>query len=895
MLAVLVLLAAPSASAQVKPPAVTLGTPDRPVRIGGAQATRWEYLGATVIRLHGPCRLRSGATVVSADGAIVWLNEKGAGALMAVDFYVEQNVQIIRLGRVQDAPPRLYARMQTRMGVVFGLREIPAVEPPVRLGLYGRALKARHPDRPLPWKPLTAEEKLFRAREFSFVAKTYIVEREEKLVRFILHGDAKVETADATLFADNVIIWTESPEQEEGKETAPEAGRLTGVYAQGSVVFFGPEGSLRADEFYLNTLTEEGIATDAIIRGRQEVTGIPMTFAAKEVQQIDRYTLLAREGYFTTTHFLDPNYRFSARTHRVVHERSRLAFTRRGESEEIAPSGPFASAPPDSMIISGRSNFFQVGPYKIFYLPFLARDFGSGSFLLRTLRFGSDSKFGTFIKTAWNPYDLGFYRNDWSEVTLNLDWYSKRGFGVGADVQYEAPSRFGFLTTYHISDQETAERDGMPVTQRSRGRVLWRHREFLAYDWRADIEFAYRSDRDFLPVFFEQEFEEGKAQETLIYLRKTVDNRAYTALLSARVNDFDTYIERLPELAFRWFDQPFLNDRLLFTDTTTLSYLKLRHDDDLGLTDPDATGRFDTSNEVAMPLDLGGILFEPYVGGDFTLFSNQATSNSPDPRFSGSYGIRMGTNFYRTFPAESAFFDIHGIRHILSPSLNYRHRYYVSEEPDKYIMYDEEIDDRDREHEVALRLRSRWQTKRGLPGQRNSVDFLTMDLDYLTYPGDRGHNKDRDDFLQFNAVWRFSDRLTLFSRDNKFNLSEGQIEVANIGFTYRLWKPIRFTYEHDWVRRAVGQDRSISTIKLSYSPEWSRWQLDLEQRYDLNGEGSDTSDRNDQWLTNIIALSRDLNGWRLIINAEFNQGVRGDAGIGFQLQPTALMGRRVEL
>jgi len=886
---------AQAAAAQMKPPEVVLGTPQRPVRIAAPSATRWTYLGATVIRLQGPCRLRSGATVVSAEGAILWLNEQATGDETAVDVYAEGNVQVSRLRRAEAAQPHLYARLVTRIGVVFEMKAIPEVAPPVRLGLYARALQSRYPGRPLPWKPLTEEEKVFRAREFSFLAKTYVIEREKDQMRFVLHGDVRVETADATLLADNVVLWTEAPEQKaEGAAATPEAGRLTGFYAQGSVVFFGPEGSLRADEFYLDTLTEEGIGTHVILRSREEATGMPVTFAAAEAQQVDRYTLLARDGYFSTTPFVDPNYSIWARTFRVVHDRPSLAFTRPKETETIAPSGPFASAPPQSMIVSGRNTFFRIGPYKIFYWPFIARDFGPGTYLLRTFRFGSDSELGTFFKTAWNPYDLGLYRNDWSEVTLNLDWYSERGIGMGADVQYETPTGFGFVTTYRISDQGDTERDGSPLTETNRGRVLWRHREFLAYDWRLDLEFAYRSDRDFLPTFFREEFEEGKAQETLLYLRKIVENRAYTVLLTTRINDFDTYVERLPELAFRWFDQPFWNSRLLFSDQTTLSYLKLRFDD-LGLSDPDATGRFDTSNEVALPLDLGRVWFEPYVGGDFTYFSSQADGSGGDTRFAGRYGFRSGTNFYRTYPAESAFFDIHGIRHILTPTLNYQHLYYVSDAPTKYTIYDDEIDGRDREHEVHFRLRSRWQTRRGVPGERRTVDFLTMDTDFFFYPGDRGHNAGRDDFLGFNAVWRYSDRLTLFSRDNKFNLTDGHLDVANFGFKYRLWKPLRFTYEHDWVRREGGADRSISTVKLSYSPQWSRWQLDLEQRYDFNGKASSTSDRDEQWLTNIIALSRDLNGWRLIINAEFNQGVSGGSGLTFQLQPTALTARRVEL
>ena len=679
-----------------------------------------------------------------------------------------------------------------------------------------------------------------------------------------------------------------------------------------------------------------------------------MVFSSPAMRELDRNTLLAREGYVTTCEFGVPDYRIAGHNIRVVQGSSRFTWsptteTRKAqqgdqtkdagsqaggataspESRPPAPAGgtaatetaagktaPSAVPPkdgtaegkpapapegqryaPDSIVVSTRDNVFYVGPYPIFYWPHLARDVKSGGYLLRSIRFESSKEFGPTVKTNWNLYDLGLYYNEWSNATLNLDYYGKRGLGTGVDFEYEGPSRFGFLTTYYIHDRADTELGGQAVEKADRGRILWRHRELLEDDWRADVEFAWRSDRNFLPVYFEKEFFEGKPQETLLYLRKLDDNRAYTGLLKVRVNDFDTTVERLPEFGLDWLAEPFWQNRLLWNSKTAVSYLKLKFDDDRNLENPDGTARFDTEHSVSYPFNIGWLQLDPYAGGAFTAYSNQANSNNAAGRLATFYGLRAGTDFYRTYDAENELFDVHGIRHIITPTLNYRHTFFVSEPPTGFTQYDAAIDGRDKSQDILFRLRNRWQTKRGPADDRRSVDFLTADIDFNIFPGNAGLNAAKEDFIELNSKWQVNEYFALTSNRTRYNLEQSQFDVINAGFDLTYWQPIRINYSHDFIRGADGaMTHSISVVKLAYQPEWSRWRVEIQQNYDFKGDKTVNGVKRPKNLGTILAVSRDLHCWLLTLAVEYTKGKKaGGTTFRVQLQPKFLSANPVEL
>jgi hypothetical protein len=241
--------------------------------------------------------------------------------------------------------------------------------------------------------------------------------------------------------------------------------------------------------------------------------------------------------------------------------------------------------------------------------------------------------------------------------------------------------------------------------------------------------------------------------------------------------------------------------------------------------------------------------------------------------------------------------NIHGIRHILTPTLNYARLFYITDPPGRYIQYDRSIDARDLSEEILFRLRNRWQTKRGEPDHLRSVDFLTLDLDFNFFPGKAGSNLGRDDFIELNTKWRVNDNVTLSSSRTRYDLARSQFNLVNFGVELTYWQPIAIAYSHDFIRPPDPRRRtkSISTLKLAYRPTWSRWQIELQESYDFNGQTGREGERNPKVLSSAIALTRELHCWQLILSAEANKGWGANTSLSIHLRPTFLTARTVEL
>jgi hypothetical protein len=906
----------PAYVAAQEPPKLLLGASDQSIRVSAANGKRWPKKNDAVVWLDGPCYLQSGETMVTAQNAILWLSGGDKPGQSILDVYAEKNVKITRNGVIKPQTTPFYARISTEVGMVFSIEKFTAIEKEGKEEdenkLYIAAFKVRYPGQLPPGSILPLEGGLLTQLGLQFYAQSYSFETKENVTRAILHGDARVDVKGSKLYADNIVAWM----QQAGSASASGTGgswKPLGVYAEGSVLYITADQTVRADAMYVDMVTYEGIATNAVVRSNTDISKIPFTFASGEVRILDQHNVFAAEGFMSTCEYSDPHY--GVKGHDILITSGSPKFEPDGQQKTGVP--PLKGAPkrkatattPESVVVSSLRNVFYLGPVPVFYWPYVAHDIQSGGFLLRSISFEGNSRTGPVFRTAWNPYDLGVYRNDWSEATLHLDYYFDHGMAFGLDFEYEGPTRVGFITTYFLSDSEDKSFEGTPFDSGSRGRFLWRHREFLDYNWRADIEVSYLSDATFLPQFFQQEFENGKEQETLIYLRKIDDNRMYTGLLSMRINDFQNYVERQPELGFYWLGQPIWGDRVVWTTRNTLSYLHLRQDEGLGVDDPNATFRVDSSHELAIPLRFSWLQVEPFVGVDVTGYSNQADSDSATVRIMAAYGVRAAAEFYRTYVAESEFFNVHGIRHIFNPSFTLQHVFLSSRPHTDFTQYDQ-VDARDEVAEAILRLHNRFQTKRGKPDNMESVDFLTVDLDLHLFANEKltpvatspafPTPPQFDNYVELNAAWLLNDHWKVTTSRTRFNLDQGQFDVLNGGITMTYWQPVKISVEQDMIKGQFGgPDRSITTLKVGYKPKGSRWELEFEEKYDWNGKDVATghSDNNPKNLSTALAFSRDLHCWRLTISLTLNQaaGGGGGTGFGFKLTPILFTGKNVEL
>ena len=89
---------------------------------------------------------------------------------------------------------------------------------------------------------------------------------------------------------------------------------------------------------------------------------------------------------------------------------------------------------------------------------------------------------------------------------------------------------------------------------------------------------------------------------------------------------------------------------------------------------------------------------------------------------------------------------------------------------------------------IALRIgtQQRWQTKRGMPGRRRIIDWITLDSNITWFP-----DADRDNFgkslglLDYDFRWHVGDRLTLASSGLFDFFDQGQQVISVGGFLQR--------------------------------------------------------------------------------------------------------------
>jgi hypothetical protein len=95
----------------------------------------------------------------------------------------------------------------------------------------------------------------------------------------------------------------------------------------------------------------------------------------------------------------------------------------------------------------------KVGEKTIFRWPFLRSNLQRPDVPLRSVHAGYDRTWGTSVESRWYLSRLlGLQEHKGTESTLELDYYSKRGFGSGVEIDYEREDYFGRLLGYIIRD-----------------------------------------------------------------------------------------------------------------------------------------------------------------------------------------------------------------------------------------------------------------------------------------------------------------------------------------------------------------------------------------------------------------------------------------------------------
>ncbi|MHC4570988.1 MAG: LPS-assembly protein LptD [Planctomycetota bacterium] len=686
------------------------------------------------------------------------------------------------------------------------------------------------------------------------------------------------------LLADNTVIFysrqqLEAMEEEAEAEDILGRGPVKAVYMSGDVVMTEGRRTIRADEIYYNFQEKKALAINAVMRNYDVDRGIPIYVRAAKLRQLAENKFAAENITLTTSEFYLPQISVNASS-AIITDTTTI-------DEQM---GKLSDSSYDAEL---RDIRLKVRDKTIFHWPFMRSNLQRPDIPLKSIHVSRDNTFGTSFETRWHLSRLlGLREPEGTESTLALDYYEKRGVGIGAEIDYVRENYFGQLLGYVIrdsgEDRLSRSRKNLEPPRELRGRFYWRHKHFLPYNWQLTAGVAYASDEHFIEGYYRSEFNVGVAQETYIHLKRIEDNWGLSILGKGRINDFADELEELPSVEYHLTGQSLFDDRFTLYNDTQVSRLRQTISDNHPKAISQEQYAFVSHRiELDMPINYAPFKIVPFVAGTFgyddrsgftrSLVDGTGTGSfGEDEVWFGEAGVRASAQYWKVYPnVKSKLWDLNQLRHIIKPQLT-------------AVLYEESDSVVEQRNTLNFAVSQRLQTKRGgtrdrnkgAPGQpspgdkQRTVDWMRLDMDvtWVEDSEDAGtsgpdrfiwnrpivplrvlstpqiFNGDLDSELQrfemygprrnyFGAdyVWRLSDTTAVLS-DMNFDMQSGVVQQFNIGFSHLRWPNLSYYIGSRYLRRTdiLGEKGTNAfTFAVTYTID-PRYTLILAQQYDFD-------------------------------------------------------------
>ncbi len=845
--------------------------------------------------------IRQGDLRIVADNAVVWV-ENVSDLNTKVRIYAEgsgprgeaaKKPVFMQINDQKKEAAALHLSMETLVGVAWECQS-DDIEDIQSVRIYERASiiseeKGRQKSYTLnclPQVTLTPREAPEPSIDMLRADVVRIFTREEPGKMIVVYvGNVYGEYQNLDINADTAVLWIDSKEKE------------FEIYAQGDILLrtnqhgrnvLGRQGleTLRADRLYINPSKQRGLVYGAELRLRDDLRDEIYVVRGEEAYILDRENLLLKNAGTTNCLLAVPHYEFQAGTMRFIQRPSRL----------------FASGWNVGLVVGENQR-------RLFWLPYLGMNLDDQTFLLRGLSGGKSSDFGTTVETQWAPSDLGLDPDWLDEWEASVDYYSKRGTGLGSDVNYSFGDKkdvgiynSGRLKGYYIADRADEDSTGFEVPQTDRSHLQFQHRVNWNPRWRTDLEFHHVSDHAFMREYFRNKFVSEKAPETQAFTRYSDDHLWAGIQLKNRQNSFMTQREALPGIEMNLLNKPlgpFSYDAAFDAGLYDYKYSSMRD-----RSDPPEITRLHTDHKMSFPFRIGFLQLDPYARALATYASNGAEINdtgdfrSDRSRAGGGGGLRIATDLSRTYNVRREMTDLSRMRHIVTPYVE-AETLEVDEKASEFIQmrgddpwprygrgqreredWIDSINDRD---VLKLGLRQRLQTKR----DGRSVDWMRLDVEGVFRSEDVIEEEDvlDDDFLVAHFEWKLTPKLSLTSEDNRMSFNDDVEDVVNFGMR---WEPVPRLDTSARYSRIEGRSSSViahMNVELS-----DRYSLSVHERYEFDRRGTG---RGQNMQTDVI-LSRWFHKWLLQMEFYYDGTGDGDKGFFLRLSPSFLepMGRR---
>jgi hypothetical protein len=689
---------------------------------------------------------------------------------------------------------------------------------------------------------------------------------------------------------------------------------VRGIYLEGDVVVQDGRYTLRSPRVYYDVEHDRALLVDAVFWTYDAKRGLPLYVRAKTISQESRDTFRATRARLTNTSFAEPDLSIGAST---------ITFTRARDEEGGVRT-----------LVDAHDATIRAGGIPVFWWPHIAGD--PGAIPLRDFRVENSSGSGAAIKTTWNAYSLiGVKPPEKMSADLIVDEYFQRGPAFGTDIRWGGDHFGGELFAYTVPYDRGTDLLHTGVkkdhTGDFRGILLGEHRVEINDRWDLFAEAAVISDPTFIDGFFETVGRTRREFTSSLYLRRLDGNSEFFAETKANANDFiaNEYllqtpgytVAKLPDIGYVRLAEDLIPDEpglLTYSGEARVTRMRLEFPDpeaqELGYTtvarsqslfginptqsyadalrgqglNQEWVTRFDTRHELAMPLAAGPLNITPFVVGRFTGYDDDFETYSADAgdpyRLWGAAGISLSTELQHVDnTVESRLFDLHRIRHIISPGVTVWHAGSTIDRTDLPV-YDDEVESLAEGTATRIGVSQVWQTQRGGPGRWRSVDVFRLDTDLVISSGDVdgespigrffGYRPEYSNlggtFAEIDAAWQVSDVLSFSARET-FDFEVNQSARTGAGVS------IRHTPEFSTFAEVLflnAQNQTYAILGLDYA---------LTKKYDfLSTVAYDT---NLGQVQNVdVELRRRFPSVILGIGASYNN-ITSESSIGFVLQP----------
>ncbi len=509
-------------------------------------------------------------------------------------------------------------------------------------------------------------------------------------------------------------------------------------------------------------------------------------------------------------------------------------------------------------ILQAQDTVLRLGDIPVMYFPFFSKELSDKKPRLMIIP-GHSKDLGMELFGSWR-----YYLNKNARGEVHLDWYENKGIGEGIDLNYDTRLFGRGQAKYYRIDEEDTREEVPEALRESKERS----RLELRYRWEptpADqmvLEYFRASDDAFRKDYFYREYEKQAAPRSFFLYSHVFPQATVSLLGEPRVNDFETVLQRIPELKLETINQKIFDSPLYYKNVTTLAHLSNATANSSATTD---VTRSDISQQISYPLRFLSLDVNPFVGHRDTYYSRGA---EPDDAFwRGTFfsGIDVSTRLYRIFDLETDAWglDIHRLRHVVIPQVQYRYQHRPTVDNSRIYQLDT-VDSLDLQDTLTFTLENKLQTKR--KDQIADLATLILSADYHLQRNDTvgvGFETFTYD-LEFKPYtwWEFDS-------DASFDMKGGFFRSVNADLWAHMGR-VSVTNGYRFKKDESSQVTAGMTWKLN--PFWT---MGLYERFEC---------KSGDLLEQEYRLTRDMHCWLMefIVNNRDNEGI--SFMVGFTLK-----------